>query len=168
MLFDDVHAPRAFYETRILRPAKQVVALFNASDDTVKVVQRILEASHFNCLAGRHFRRSQERPHVFGQYLAQPDPDVAVNDVSPPRGQIRPNQDVQRGCGVLSGNCFHTCVSCLPDVASSNPRAVSRQPWSSRSTQIQLFCLLSNRTHAQEQERLSRLESLHSPSLSLI
>src|SRR4029077_11281090 len=36
-------------------PARQVVALFNASDDTVEMVQRMLDASGFECLVGCHF-----------------------------------------------------------------------------------------------------------------
>ena len=41
--------------TQASRPAKQVVALFNASDDTVDMVQLMLDASGFNCLIGCHF-----------------------------------------------------------------------------------------------------------------
>jgi CheY-like chemotaxis protein len=35
--------------------AKHVVALFNVSDDTADMVQRMLDASGFNCLVGCHF-----------------------------------------------------------------------------------------------------------------
>ena len=34
---------------------RQVVALFNASDDTLDMVQRMLDASGFSCLVGCHF-----------------------------------------------------------------------------------------------------------------
>jgi hypothetical protein len=33
---------------------RQVVALFNVSDDTVETVQRMLDVSGFNCLIGCH------------------------------------------------------------------------------------------------------------------
>ena len=36
-------------------PDRQVVALFNASDDTVDMVQRMLGASGFSCLVGCRF-----------------------------------------------------------------------------------------------------------------
>jgi hypothetical protein len=42
---------------------KQVVALFNASDDTVDMVQRMLDVSGFNCLIGCHFSDLKKGPH---------------------------------------------------------------------------------------------------------
>jgi hypothetical protein len=45
-------------------PAKQVVALFNASHDTVEMVQRMLEVSGFGCLVGCHFADLKPGPSI--------------------------------------------------------------------------------------------------------
>jgi len=65
-------------------PRKQVVALFNASDDTVDMVQRMLDASGFNCLVGCHFADLKRGRIDFARYLAQHRPEVVVFDISPP------------------------------------------------------------------------------------
>jgi DNA-binding response OmpR family regulator len=70
--------------TTASKAAKHVVALFNASDDTVEMVQRMLDASDFNCLVGCHFVDLKKGRIVFGQYLAQNNPEVVIIDVSPP------------------------------------------------------------------------------------
>jgi DNA-binding response OmpR family regulator len=64
--------------------AKQVVALFNASDDTVEMVQRMLDASGFDCLIGCHFSDLKKGRIDFARYLGQHDPDVVIFDISPP------------------------------------------------------------------------------------
>jgi DNA-binding response OmpR family regulator len=64
--------------------SRQVVALFNASDDTVEMVQRMLDASDFNCLIGCHFSDLKNGCIDFARYLARHDPDVVVIDISPP------------------------------------------------------------------------------------
>jgi CheY-like chemotaxis protein len=63
---------------------KSVVALFNASDDTVEMVQRMLDASDFSCLVGCHFADLKKGRIDFGRYLAQYSPEVVIVDVSPP------------------------------------------------------------------------------------
>lgn len=63
---------------------KQVVALFNASDDTVDIVQRMLDASGFNCLVGCHFTDLKKGSVDFGRYLTKHEPDVVIFDISPP------------------------------------------------------------------------------------
>jgi DNA-binding response OmpR family regulator len=63
---------------------RQVVALFNASDDTVEMVQRMLDASGFNCLIGCHFSDLKKGRIDFARYLAEHDPDVVIFDISPP------------------------------------------------------------------------------------
>jgi DNA-binding response OmpR family regulator len=63
---------------------KQVVALFNASDDTVEMVQRMLDASGFDCLIGCHFSDLKKGRIDFARYLGQHDPDVVIFDISPP------------------------------------------------------------------------------------
>ena len=64
--------------------AKQVVALFNASDDTVEMVQRMLDASGFNCLVGCHFADLKKGRIDFARYLSKHEPDVVIFDISPP------------------------------------------------------------------------------------
>jgi DNA-binding response OmpR family regulator len=63
---------------------RQVVALFNASDDTVEMVQRMLDASGFNCLIGCHFSDLKKGRVDFTRYLGKHDPDVVIFDISPP------------------------------------------------------------------------------------
>ena len=64
--------------------AKQVVALFNASDDTVDMVQRMLGASGFSCLVGCRFADLKKGLVDFGRYLSRHEPDVVIFDISPP------------------------------------------------------------------------------------
>jgi len=68
----------------ITAPAKQVVALFNASDDTVDMVQRMLDASGFNCLVGCHFADLRRGSVDFARYLGKHEPEVVIFDISPP------------------------------------------------------------------------------------
>src|SRR6202171_3917000 len=63
---------------------RQVVALINASDDTVEMVQRMLDASGFDCLIGCHFSDLKKGRIDFARYLAKHDPDVLIFDISPP------------------------------------------------------------------------------------
>jgi DNA-binding response OmpR family regulator len=65
-------------------PVRQVVALIDASDDTVEMVQRMLDASGFNCLIGCHFSDLKKDRIDFARYLGQRDPDVVIVDISPP------------------------------------------------------------------------------------
>ena len=65
-------------------PARHVVALFNSSDDTVEMVQRMLDASGFTCLVGCHFADLRKRHIDFTRYLREHDPDVVIFDISPP------------------------------------------------------------------------------------
>jgi DNA-binding response OmpR family regulator len=65
-------------------PGKQVVLLVNASDDTLEMVQRMLDASGFNCLIGCHFSDLKKGRIEFGRYLKETEPDVVIFDISPP------------------------------------------------------------------------------------
>jgi DNA-binding response OmpR family regulator len=60
------------------------VALINASDDTVEMVQRMLSASGIDCLTGCHFADLKKGNVDFGQFLAKNDPQVVIFDISPP------------------------------------------------------------------------------------
>jgi DNA-binding response OmpR family regulator len=71
--------------TQTSRPSsKYIVALFNASDDTVEMVQGMLDASGFEVLVGCHFTDLKKGNIDFGRYLAQHDPHVVIFDISPP------------------------------------------------------------------------------------
>jgi len=65
-------------------PARHVVALFNASDDTVEMVQRMLDASGYNCLVGCRFADLKKGRIDFARYLDQHAPEVVIFDISPP------------------------------------------------------------------------------------
>jgi DNA-binding response OmpR family regulator len=64
--------------------SKWVVALFNSSDDTVEMVQRMLDASGFNCLVGCRFADLKSGFVDFARYLDRHEPDVVIFDISPP------------------------------------------------------------------------------------
>jgi DNA-binding response OmpR family regulator len=63
---------------------KQVVALFNASDDTVEMVRRMLGASGFDCLVGCHFSDLKRGVTDFARYVGKHRPEVVIFDISPP------------------------------------------------------------------------------------
>jgi DNA-binding response OmpR family regulator len=65
-------------------PTKHVVALFNASDDTVEMVQRMLDASGFDCLVGCHFSDLKKGAIDFVRYVDKYEPEVVIFDISPP------------------------------------------------------------------------------------
>jgi DNA-binding response OmpR family regulator len=65
-------------------PLRRVVALFNASDDTVDMVQRMLGASGVHCLVGCHFTDLKKGTVDFARYMARHQPDVLIFDISPP------------------------------------------------------------------------------------
>jgi len=65
-------------------PDRRVVALFNANDDTVEMVQRMLDASGFNCLVGCHVADLRKGIIDFGKYMRQHSPEVVIFDISPP------------------------------------------------------------------------------------
>jgi DNA-binding response OmpR family regulator len=67
------------------RPAP-VVALFNASDDTVEMVQRMLDVAGIHCLSCR-FADLRKGVVDFGGYLREHEPHVVIFDISPPYEQ---------------------------------------------------------------------------------
>jgi DNA-binding response OmpR family regulator len=62
----------------------RVVALFNASDDTVEMVERMLDAAGFHCLVGCHFADLKKGRIEFDAYLSRHQPEVVIVDISPP------------------------------------------------------------------------------------
>ena len=64
-----------------------VVALFNASDDTVEMVQRMLDAAGIHCLVSCRFADLRKGVVDFGGYLREHGPHVVIFDISPPYEQ---------------------------------------------------------------------------------
>ena len=65
--------------------AKGIVALFNASDDTVDMVQKLLTASGGGqTLIWCHFSNLKKGIIDFGTYMDQNNPEVVIFDLSPP------------------------------------------------------------------------------------
>jgi DNA-binding response OmpR family regulator len=64
-----------------------VVALFNASDDTVEMVQRMLAAAGIHCLVNCRFADLRKGVVDFAGYLHEHNPDVVIFDISPPYQQ---------------------------------------------------------------------------------
>ena len=62
----------------------RVVALFNASDDTVEMVRAMLDASGHHCLVGCHMSDLRKGRIDFGRYLSRHKPSVLIFDISPP------------------------------------------------------------------------------------
>ncbi len=60
------------------------MALINASDDTVEMVQRMLSVIGIHSLAGCRFADLKNGHVDFAQFLADHDPQVVVFDISPP------------------------------------------------------------------------------------
>ena len=67
-----------------MSPTGQVVALFNASDDTVEMVQYMLRASGIDCLVGCHFSDLKKGRVDFARFLDKHQPQVVIIDISPP------------------------------------------------------------------------------------
>ena len=65
-------------------PTRQVVALFNASDDTMEMVRRMLDASGFDCLVGCHFSDLKKGVTDFARFVGTHQPEVLIFDISPP------------------------------------------------------------------------------------
>jgi DNA-binding response OmpR family regulator len=65
-------------------PTGPVVALFNASDDTVEMVRHMLRASNIECFIGCHFSDLRKGRIDFARYVRHHDPQVVIFDISPP------------------------------------------------------------------------------------
>jgi DNA-binding response OmpR family regulator len=67
------------------RTAKGMVALFNASDDTIDMVQKLLTAAGgTQTLIWCHFADLKKGVVDFGKYIEQHNPEVVIFDLSPP------------------------------------------------------------------------------------
>ena len=67
------------------RTAQGVVALFNASDDTIDMVQKLITASgREQVLIWCHFADLRKGVIDFDKYMAKHNPEVVIFDISPP------------------------------------------------------------------------------------
>ena len=67
------------------KTAEGVVALFNASDDTIDMVQKLLtESGGDQTLIWCHFADLKKGIVDFGKYMAKHNPEVVIFDLSPP------------------------------------------------------------------------------------
>jgi hypothetical protein len=99
--------PTAAMTRAAASPTRHVVALFNASDDTVEMVRRMLDASGFECLIGCHFSDLRKGVIDFDRYMADRKPDVVIIDIVPPYKEnwaffktLRDSQAMER-CGLV-------------------------------------------------------------------
>jgi DNA-binding response OmpR family regulator len=70
---------------RSTQTAQGIVALFNASDDTIDMVQRLLTASgDEQTLIWCHFADLKKGIVNFGKYMDKHNPEVVIFDLSPP------------------------------------------------------------------------------------
>ena len=68
--------------------AQGIVALFNASDDTIDMVQTLLTAvGRDQTLIWCHFADLKKGIVDFGKYMEQHNPEVVIFDLSPPYDQ---------------------------------------------------------------------------------
>ena len=62
-----------------------IVALFNASDDTMDMIQHLLtEANNDQCLVGCRFFDLKKGHVNFETSLTEQNPEVVIFDISPP------------------------------------------------------------------------------------
>jgi DNA-binding response OmpR family regulator len=66
------------------RTAEGIVALFNASDDTIDMVQELLSKSGDQTLIWCHFADLKKGIVDFGKYMDKHNPEVVIFDLSPP------------------------------------------------------------------------------------
>ena len=67
------------------RTAEGIVALFNASDDTIDMVQKLLtESGGEQTLIWCHFADLRKGIVDFGRYMDKHNPEVVIFDLSPP------------------------------------------------------------------------------------
>jgi len=71
--------------TSSTKTAEGIVALFNASDDTIDMIQRLLTSSRSDqTLIWCHFADLKKGIVDFGKYMDKHNPEVVIFDLSPP------------------------------------------------------------------------------------
>jgi DNA-binding NarL/FixJ family response regulator len=81
--FDNLAYPRGMETSKSDGAAPRVIALMNASDDTIVMITRMLEPN-VQRLVSCHFADIKKGVIDFAAYLQEHDPDVVVFDISPP------------------------------------------------------------------------------------
>ena len=88
--------------------AEGIVALFNASDDTIDMVQKLLTASgRDQTLIWCHFADLRKGIVDFGKYIDKHNPEVVIFDLSPPYDEnwqffkTMRDDDVMKGRGIV-------------------------------------------------------------------
>jgi DNA-binding response OmpR family regulator len=67
------------------KTAEGIVALFNASDDTIDMIQKLLtDAGSEQTLIWCHFADLKKGVVDFGKYMAKHNPEIVIFDLSPP------------------------------------------------------------------------------------
>src|ERR1700730_18306565 len=68
-----------------IKSAEGIVALFNASDDTIDMVQKLLtDAGNEQTVIWCHFADLKKGIVDFGKYMDRHNPEVVIFDLSPP------------------------------------------------------------------------------------
>jgi DNA-binding response OmpR family regulator len=71
--------------SKLTKTAEGIVALFNASDDTIDMVQKLLtESDGEQTLIWCHFADLKKGIVDFGRYMEKHNPEVVIFDLSPP------------------------------------------------------------------------------------
>ena len=74
-----------FGSTNTSEPIQGLVALFNASDDTIDMVQKLLtDAGRSQTLIWCHFADLKKGVIDFGKYMTKHNPEIVIFDISPP------------------------------------------------------------------------------------
>jgi hypothetical protein len=86
------------------KTAKGIVALFNASDDTVDMIQKLLtDAGDGQSLIWCHFADLKKGVVDFGKYMTKHNPEVVVFDLSPPYDENWRFFKTMRDAAVMKG-----------------------------------------------------------------
>ena len=70
-------------KSAVPKATKPVIALFDASDDTVEMVRRMLDASGLGCLVGCRVSDLKKGAVDLARYLDTYEPDLVIFDISP-------------------------------------------------------------------------------------
>jgi DNA-binding response OmpR family regulator len=110
------------------KTAEGIVALFNASDDTIDMIQALLtEAGGAQSLVWCHFADLKKGVVDFKKYLNKHNPEVVIFDISPPYDEnwqffkTMRDADVMRGRGSVLTT---TNKNRLDEVLGTDSRAV--------------------------------------------
>src|SRR3984893_11239924 len=108
--------------------ADGIVALFNASDDTVDMIQTLLtEADDAQTLVWCHFADLKKGIIDFKKYLNKHNPEVVIFDISPPYDENWRFYKTMRDAEVMKGRgsvLTTTPTARLDEVLGSNSNAL--------------------------------------------